>query len=310
MSTFRKTLKWFLGTPGSVARPPLPWNLKPRAELYLRAGKVTARLVDQKLMAKVWLFGSGVLAFAALIAPAARSQEGGKCRQIVGFVTDRKTYHGIAAASVSVVGDLASHAVVTDGSGEFLLEFKHPIECGQTVRLRITKTGYAPFDKFMSVPDALPLPITLDSNTPGKASAQEKTKSSTKSISGPVEWVASGNNGGYLHDQDDAGKRTINEHVFWTVEGFYPSRDVAPPMTLRVEFNTEIIGEPVIKTSSLGAVTMKIVKHSGNTIIVEIVDPPIHSGQGEGIFMWGYCYVRDTNKRSELRGLSRSQIAP
>jgi hypothetical protein len=105
----------------------------------------------------------------------------------------------------------------------------------------------------------------------------------------PLEWVAYGMNYGRIKETDKGGGLKNNENFFWTVTAISPSQDVSAPMTLKLTFSQEILGEPLIenltpsdRTHPTRPLSLSILKHEGQTVIVEIADP---LKDGDAIFV-------------------------
>ncbi len=79
-----------------------------------------------------------------------------------GFVTDKES-HPLEGARVTVAGDKATSDTTTDSEGAFILTFVRGIQGGSTVRVRIEKPGYKPYDKLVAVSAEIPLRVSLES---------------------------------------------------------------------------------------------------------------------------------------------------
>jgi tetratricopeptide (TPR) repeat protein len=80
-----------------------------------------------------------------------------------GVVTDSKTHLPIEGAHVSLVGNLATHDVDTDVSGNFVLVLSSTVQPAQIVRLLVKKDSYKTYGRDISVAPALTLQVPLES---------------------------------------------------------------------------------------------------------------------------------------------------
>src|SRR6266849_10019293 len=68
-----------------------------------------------------------------------------------GIVTDKKSRRPVEGARVTVIGSLAKSDTTTDIDGSFIVNFAKGVEEGRSVRIRVEKTGYAPYEKLVAV---------------------------------------------------------------------------------------------------------------------------------------------------------------
>lgn len=83
-----------------------------------------------------------------------------------GVVTDEKSHNPILGATVTAVGNEANSDTTTDGEGLFVLTFVRGVPEGSSVRIRVEKPGYKPYDRLVTVSSTVPLPVSLASNVP------------------------------------------------------------------------------------------------------------------------------------------------
>lgn len=77
-----------------------------------------------------------------------------------GVVFEMGSGRPVESAKVIVVGGKAN-SEVTDSEGSFVLTFNAEVKPGSTVRIRVEKQGYKPFDKLVPVSSTIPLRISL-----------------------------------------------------------------------------------------------------------------------------------------------------
>lgn len=79
-----------------------------------------------------------------------------------GVVSDKQSGAKIAGAIVSAAGGQATQEVVTDSNGLFILPLADGIKSGQTIRIRVQKTGYHTYDEQWPVSVEVFLQIGLE----------------------------------------------------------------------------------------------------------------------------------------------------
>jgi hypothetical protein len=77
-----------------------------------------------------------------------------------GIVFDEQSGNKIAGASVSAGGQ-ALRDEVTDGTGLFILHLTDGMKIGETIRIRVQKIGYKPYDEQVAVSVEIPLRVPL-----------------------------------------------------------------------------------------------------------------------------------------------------
>jgi hypothetical protein len=87
-----------------------------------------------------------------------------------GVVTDSESHKSVAGATVNVVGNRANPSL-SDGDGSFILNFGSGTHEGDSVRIRVEKSGYEIFDRLVPVSSAIPLQVRMErlSHGPPKA---------------------------------------------------------------------------------------------------------------------------------------------
>jgi hypothetical protein len=96
-----------------------------------------------------------------------------------GIVTDKISSRPVEGAAVTIVGDKAKAGTTTDSEGAFVVNLAQGIEVGSTVRLRIEKAGYRPYDKLSPVSSEIPLRVALQpiiSHAPKPGSGRQDRK--------------------------------------------------------------------------------------------------------------------------------------
>jgi hypothetical protein len=86
-----------------------------------------------------------------------------------GFVTDQQSHNPIEGARVTAVGNQANPDT-TDGSGSFILTLAEGVQEGNSLRIRVEKTGYRAYDKWVAVSSTIPLQVSLEIIMPHKGS--------------------------------------------------------------------------------------------------------------------------------------------
>jgi hypothetical protein len=109
-----------------------------------------------------------VLLLASIAAPCTlgQAQQSTKLK-LSGIVTDLRSRGPIEGARVTLVGNQANPEV-TDSGGFFILSFPESVPQGNSVRIRIEKTGYKSYDKWVAVSTAIPLQVSLEAAAPRK----------------------------------------------------------------------------------------------------------------------------------------------
>lgn len=101
------------------------------------------------------------------LSPLAEAQA--KRLTMSGVVTDRQSRIPIQGATVIVIGGKANSAT-TDSEGSFILNFVAGVIEGETVRVRIEKSGYLVYDRSVAVSSSIPLQVLLERTQPGQFS--------------------------------------------------------------------------------------------------------------------------------------------
>jgi hypothetical protein len=78
-----------------------------------------------------------------------------------GFVADRAS-RPVAGARVTVVGAKAKGDAITDSEGAFVVNLAQDVVAGESVRVRIEKEGYRPYERLLAASPAIPLRVLLD----------------------------------------------------------------------------------------------------------------------------------------------------
>jgi hypothetical protein len=120
--------------------------------------------------------------FVLLFASYAMPQQIADCQRITGQITDGRTHRGVAGANVSLAGGMATQDAISDVEGTYILELTHGVKCGQDLRLRVTKAGYTILDKWITVPTARGVNVTLEAE--GRHSKATKTSKPPKEAGG------------------------------------------------------------------------------------------------------------------------------
>jgi hypothetical protein len=91
-----------------------------------------------------------------------------------GVVTDGRSRLPIQGVKITIVGDLAKSPATTDSEGSFILTFVQGVEEGTSIRIRIEKSGYKLYDKWIAVSSTIPLQVSLlATKTPLSVHAQQ-----------------------------------------------------------------------------------------------------------------------------------------
>ncbi len=79
----------------------------------------------------------------------------------VGIVFDEQSRARIAGANVSASGGQAIRDAITDAKGTFILPLAEGVKSGETIRIRVQKSGYNTYDEQWPVSAEVPLQISL-----------------------------------------------------------------------------------------------------------------------------------------------------
>jgi hypothetical protein len=102
-----------------------------------------------------------------------------------GVVSDKQSGAKIAGAIVSAAGGQATQEVVTDSNGLFILPLADGIKSGQTIRIRVQKTGYHTYDEQWPVSVEVFLQIGLEPLKKAHESAGPKVPAQPAAIVSP-----------------------------------------------------------------------------------------------------------------------------
>jgi Carboxypeptidase regulatory-like domain len=97
-----------------------------------------------------------------------------------GVVIDSQSKNPVKGARVLVIGDRAKSPTTTDSDGTFVLTLAEGVEEGSSIRVRIEKSGYVTYDKWVPVSSAIPLRVLLVAEKharPGRTSVAPIAKS-------------------------------------------------------------------------------------------------------------------------------------
>jgi hypothetical protein len=83
-----------------------------------------------------------------------------------GVVTDKQSRRPIEGARVTIVGNKAKSDTTTDIEGLFIVDFVKGVEEGSRVLIRVEKSGYEAYNKWVAVSSTITLQISLLSNRP------------------------------------------------------------------------------------------------------------------------------------------------
>jgi hypothetical protein len=100
--------------------------------------------------------------FLVAVVPSQLCGAQAKNLTMSGFVTD-KEFHPLQGAQVTIIGGKAKADATTDSDGAFVVSLAQGVEEGKTVRIRIEKTGYKPYEKLLAVSSQIPLRASLES---------------------------------------------------------------------------------------------------------------------------------------------------
>jgi hypothetical protein len=89
-----------------------------------------------------------------------------------GFVTDKQSRHPLEGARVTIIGNKAKSDTTTDSDGAFIVSLAQGVAEGKTVRIRVEKSGYKPYEKLMAVSPEIPLRVPLESISEKKPSGK------------------------------------------------------------------------------------------------------------------------------------------
>ena len=80
-----------------------------------------------------------------------------------GFVTDKVSSRPVEGATVTIIGNKGKADATTDSDGAFVISLAQGVEEGKTVRIRIEKAGYKPYERLLAVSSEIPLRVSLES---------------------------------------------------------------------------------------------------------------------------------------------------
>jgi hypothetical protein len=89
----------------------------------------------------------------------------------------------------------------------------------------------------------------------------------------PMEWAVFGNNYGPLENSEN----------YWSGIAVSPQESISTPITLKLTFTGEILGEPTFEYFAPSSkevtkpISLSILKHEGKTVTLKILDPPFES---------------------------------
>lgn len=78
-----------------------------------------------------------------------------------GIVTDKQSRLPVVGARVTVIGNTAKSDATTDIDGSFIVTFANGVEEGSSVRIRVEKSGYSMYDKWVAVSPTIPLQVPM-----------------------------------------------------------------------------------------------------------------------------------------------------
>ena len=187
-----------------------------------------------------------LVGFVSLLAAQSVSGQG---LTLSGVVSNSRSRVHIEGASVSVVGNLAKHDAVTDVDGIFVVAFADTVKRGDVVRIRIQKTGYASYDKQVSVVPELVLQISLvPSDPPQKKppgqNVEQNQSDVFQNLSGTVALPSSGDPFLSVFTVANGGKSAIIERQIWCGINMLIVADgvqIGPAMARIVKSGTTVI---------------------------------------------------------------------
>jgi hypothetical protein len=149
-----------------------------------------------------------------------------------GIVTDEQLRTRIAGANVSAAGGQAIRDAITDVKGTFILPLVEGVKSGDTIRIRVQKTGYLTYDEQVPVSVEVPLQISLVPLKKAHASstAHSPGGESTPTVAPPISPTPKGNireHGLTLSKDilDFLAERQRNDPHPQQVPGFHASSD-------------------------------------------------------------------------------------
>jgi hypothetical protein len=80
-----------------------------------------------------------------------------------GLVLDKVSSQPVEGATVTIIGNKARADATTDSEGAFVVNLARGVEEGKTVRIRIQKAGYRPYEKLLAASPEIPLRVLLES---------------------------------------------------------------------------------------------------------------------------------------------------
>src|SRR6266849_7525809 len=107
---------------------------------------------------KNWLQAASVAA-AYFLPFFSAAQE--KALTMSGIVSDAKSRDPVEGARVTAVGNKATSDATTDTNGSFILTFRQDVGVGDSVLIRVEKSGYKPFETWRAVSSVIPLQVSL-----------------------------------------------------------------------------------------------------------------------------------------------------
>lgn len=107
---------------------------------------------------RYWLQAAS-LAAAVFVSSLSAAQE--KTLTMSGIVSDAKSRNPIEGARVTAVGNKATSDATTDTNGSFILTFRQDVGVGDSVLIRVEKSGYKPFETWRAVSSAILLQVSL-----------------------------------------------------------------------------------------------------------------------------------------------------
>jgi len=206
-----------------------------------------------------------------------------KTSTLSGRVTDKTSSHAVEGATVTIVGNKAKGPETTDSEGAFVIRLARGVEGGSTVRVRVEKVGYKPYEKLVPASPELPVWILLEpagSKLPARA---PKPTASTDQYSGFLEPA----NDPMPHNP--CTRQTPDSlYVFFGTEAAYATEFPADIITINGEVKLTLYKERGGKL----AISTDI--FDDNDDIVAEIDKNQFTVRKEGVF-------RKTSDRNSLR---------
>lgn len=105
------------------------------------------------------------ISIAFLVSVALSELCGAQAKNLTmsGSVTDKESRQPLKGARVTIIGNKAISDETTDSKGKFIITFVQGVEEGNTVRIRVEKPGYEPYDEWVPVSSKVPQQISLES---------------------------------------------------------------------------------------------------------------------------------------------------